>query len=263
MAFSYTLSVGISLVLLLLLRVLVRKIRAHSISHLPGPLPGPWLVGVLYIFEKRICVNCSRPGNLPELLRPDNIADAEFAWTRKYGSAVKIKGAFGVCFLVLIGAGSLLMLLATVGECLVFWRPQSTSFISNSSIASKEHEQVIQYILNTAGYNFHTAKHVRAGNKISMGDGILSAEGTFSFQYHLCGRTVHSCLSGAHHKRHRKIMNPAFSFGVLREFLPLFSRTSQRVYSLYPSHITIAHFHVDYSQAGRENISERRNTNRH
>lgn len=37
------------------------------------------------------------PGNLPEILRPDNVAEAEFAWTKEYGSALKIKDALGVC----------------------------------------------------------------------------------------------------------------------------------------------------------------------
>lgn len=37
-------------------------------------------------------------GNLPEILRPDNVAEAEFAWTDTYGTTMKIKGAFGVCF---------------------------------------------------------------------------------------------------------------------------------------------------------------------
>ena len=33
---------------------------------------------------------------MPELLRPKEIGDADFAWTRKYGTAVSIMGTFGV-----------------------------------------------------------------------------------------------------------------------------------------------------------------------
>jgi hypothetical protein len=38
-------------------------------------------------------------GNLPEILRPDNVAEAEFEWVNKYGTAVRIKGAYGVCII--------------------------------------------------------------------------------------------------------------------------------------------------------------------
>lgn len=38
-------------------------------------------------------------GHLPELFRPENAADAEFSWTTTYGTALRIKGAFGVCCL--------------------------------------------------------------------------------------------------------------------------------------------------------------------
>ena len=116
-------------------------------------------------------------------------------------------------------------------------------FYVNPCISSNEHEQVIQYITNTAGYNFHSPKHIQAINKILMGDGIVAAQGTFYFQYHVCSMLAYTGLSGAHHTRHRKIMNPAFSFGVLRDFLPLFSRTSQKVYSHHPLHLTTAHVH--------------------
>lgn len=46
MALSYSaLSFGLSLCLLILVRSFVRRARVHSISHLPGPPPGPWSVG--------------------------------------------------------------------------------------------------------------------------------------------------------------------------------------------------------------------------
>ncbi|KAF8512751.1 cytochrome P450, partial [Hysterangium stoloniferum] len=35
------------------------------------------------------------PGNLPELVRPVEIGDADMFWTREYGTAIRIKGTFG------------------------------------------------------------------------------------------------------------------------------------------------------------------------
>jgi hypothetical protein len=35
-------------------------------------------------------------GHLPELERPKEIGDADISWTRDYGSAIRIKGPFGV-----------------------------------------------------------------------------------------------------------------------------------------------------------------------
>ncbi|KAF8510880.1 cytochrome P450 [Hysterangium stoloniferum] len=68
----------------------------------------------------------------------------------------------------------------------------------------------LQYILNTSGYNFPKTLAVRRQATLTTGHGIVWAEGT-------------------QHARHRKIMNPAFSFGALRIFLPLFRHTSQRM----------------------------------
>lgn len=39
------LSIGIAVLLFFLLRAIILRILARSISHLPGPPPGPWLVG--------------------------------------------------------------------------------------------------------------------------------------------------------------------------------------------------------------------------
>ncbi|KAF8494526.1 hypothetical protein JB92DRAFT_2834952 [Gautieria morchelliformis] len=74
------LSIGLPLLLLsFLLRAIIRRSLSRSISHLPGPAPGPWLVG--------------------------EVEEAEFAWTKKYGTAMKIKGAFGAMQYILNIAG--------------------------------------------------------------------------------------------------------------------------------------------------------------
>ncbi|KAF8518880.1 cytochrome P450 [Gautieria morchelliformis] len=153
------LSIGLPLLLLsVLLRAIIRRylVLSRSIAHLPGPAPGPWLVG-----------------NLPELLRPDNVAEAEFAWTKKYGTAITVKGAFGV------------------------------------NVLFTADPKAMQYILNTAGYNFPRSPQVIATSKLIVGPGITFAQ-------------------GAQHARHRKIMNPAFSYSSLRLFLPVFHNTAEK-----------------------------------
>ena len=37
-------------------------------------------------------------GHMPVLMRPEQSGDADFLWTKKFGSAVHIKGPFGVKF---------------------------------------------------------------------------------------------------------------------------------------------------------------------
>ncbi|KAF8517110.1 cytochrome P450 [Gautieria morchelliformis] len=72
--------------------------------------------------------------------------------------------------------------------------------------------KALQYVLNTAAYHFPKPPDIRAGIQLSVGRGIAWAE-------------------GMQHSRHRKIMNPAFSYHALRGFLPLFHHTAQRTVS--------------------------------
>ncbi|GJJ11712.1 hypothetical protein Clacol_005949 [Clathrus columnatus] len=67
----------------------------------------------------------------------------------------------------------------------------------------------IQYILNTSGYNFPKTAASRAGIGLVLGKGLVWAEGT-------------------QHSRQRKIMTPAFSFNVLRGFVPMFRHKAQK-----------------------------------
>ncbi|KAF8483105.1 cytochrome P450 [Gautieria morchelliformis] len=155
---SYYLPVP-ALLVLLWLRGIVRRLRAHSISQLPGPPPGPWLVG-----------------NLPDLIRPESAAEAELAWTDKYGPAMRIKGAWGT-------------------DALFTADPTA-----------------LQYILNTAGHHFGKTQQNRATVRLVTGEGLVFAE-------------------GHQHTTQRKIMNPGFSYGALKVFLPLFRSTAQRTVS--------------------------------
>ncbi|KAF8509096.1 cytochrome P450 [Gautieria morchelliformis] len=136
--------------------LLLRRFRSGSIAFLPGPPPGSWLVG-----------------NIPELLRPNEVGDADFAWTQEYGTAVCTKRTFG----------------------------RETLFLTDP--------KALQYVLNTSAYHFPKPPETRATISLNVGKGIVWAE-------------------GAQHSRHRKIMNPAFSYSALRGFLPLFHHTAQR-----------------------------------
>ncbi|GJJ11610.1 hypothetical protein Clacol_005845 [Clathrus columnatus] len=141
----------------LVLRALLRHFRRSVISSLPGPTYSSYLAG-----------------NFKELFRSEEITDAHFYWSAKYGTAFKIYGEMGMKIL----------------------------FISDP--------KAIQYILNTSGYNFPKPLSNRISSAIILGPGIVSAEGT-------------------QHARHRKILNPAFSFSALREFLPLFRQKASKL----------------------------------
>ena len=96
--YSFSGALLVSLFIISVIRAVVRRLQTHSISHLPGPPPGSWFVGNSHnpIGLALKLINLSI-GNLPELIRPDNLAEAEFAWANEHGTAVRIKGALGVC----------------------------------------------------------------------------------------------------------------------------------------------------------------------
>ncbi|KAF8589249.1 cytochrome P450 [Ramaria rubella] len=156
---GFYLFAGPCLVAIFLLRMVIRRLRAHSIAYLPSPPSGPWLVG-----------------NMPELIRPQEVGHSEFTWLRDYGNNFHIKGMFG------------------------------------TDVLFTADPKAMQYILNTSGYTHQKPSAARAGVALTTGKGILWAE-------------------GLQHARHRKIMNPAFSYSSLRVFLPLFRHTAQRTVS--------------------------------
>ncbi|KIJ26121.1 hypothetical protein M422DRAFT_272863 [Sphaerobolus stellatus SS14] len=61
-----------------IIRLVLSRIRHHSIKHLAGPPPGSWLVG-----------------NWSDQVSPKEIGDAEFSWIKEYGTALHIKHIFG------------------------------------------------------------------------------------------------------------------------------------------------------------------------
>ncbi|KAF8511769.1 PAH-inducible cytochrome P450 monooxygenase PC-PAH 1, partial [Gautieria morchelliformis] len=131
-------------------------------------------------------------GNLPELLRPDNVAEAEFAWTKKYGTVMKIKGAFGV------------------------------------DVLFTADPKAMQYILNTSGYNFPRNPQAVAMSKLIVGPGILFAQGPLLLLAVRDNPLIPIFYVGAEHARHGKIMNPAFSYSSLRLFVTIFRNISEK-----------------------------------
>lgn len=69
--------------------------------------------------------------------------------------------------------------------------------------------KALQHIFNTSGYNYPKPPETRISVALTTGKGLAWAE-------------------GQQHARQRKIMNPAFSYGALRIFLPLFRHTVQK-----------------------------------
>ncbi|KAF8515955.1 cytochrome P450 [Gautieria morchelliformis] len=132
-------------------------------------------------------------GNTPALFRPKEVGEADFAWMREYGNAVCIKGTFG-------------------REMLFITDPKA-----------------LQYILNTSAYHFAKPPENRANTSLTIGKGIVWAEGSLCCR--TCARADSFNSVGMQHSRHRKIMNPAFSYGALRGFLPLFHHTAQKTVS--------------------------------
>ncbi|KAF7439992.1 hypothetical protein PC9H_000329 [Pleurotus ostreatus] len=105
-------------------------------------------------------------GNMREFHRRP-VAEADFKWQEEYGNIVRFKAAFGE-------------------DRLLVMDPKA-----------------LQYIYQTAGYNFPKPRERREMSRIISGNGILSAE-----------------LND--HKRHRKVLLPGFGGPESRAFWPIF-----------------------------------------
>ncbi|KAF8515698.1 cytochrome P450 [Hysterangium stoloniferum] len=105
--------------------LLVTRLRRQTISHLPGPKSPSWLIG-----------------NIASFQRPDNAAEADFAWTKEYGYAFRTKGCFG----------------------------EDVLYLSDP--------KALQYILNKSGYNYPKTNEVRIRQQFATGhDSIVWADG--------------------------------------------------------------------------------------
>ena len=211
----------------------LRRLRARSIAYLPGPPPGPWLVGMAS------CRYC----------------DSRLPTNHDYQEIfLHCSGPRRWATLILHGRGSTVMLCASKvflvlspivflgyehqiehksidrGRCCSLQTPRcvSTSHTHFFMLWYVDSIQALQYIFNTSAYQFSKLPENRASSALTTGKGIVWAEG--------CCRCLWNHISsylfisaGMQHARQRKIMNPAFSYGALRGFLPVFHGTAQRV----------------------------------
>ena len=94
-------------------------------------------------------------------------------------------------------------------------------------------EQAMQYMLNTSAYNVYKPSETRAAISLTVGKGIVWAEGCrLCLRIH---RNTHlaTLSTGMQHSRQRKIMNPAFSYSALRGFLPVFHGIAKKVRTVF------------------------------
>ncbi|KAF8527265.1 cytochrome P450 [Gautieria morchelliformis] len=137
---------AIFLVAVLFLHIAFSRLRPRPISTLFGPPPGSWLVG-----------------NLPALVRPVNVGDADFSWTNAFGDAVRIKGTFG----------------------------RDVLFTTDP--------KAFQYILNASCYKFPKSPEFRFLTDLFMGQGLIWAEGA---QHSRHRKIMDSAFSSAAIKKH-------------------------------------------------------------
>lgn len=88
--------------------------------------------------------------------------------------------------------------------------------------------KALHYIHLTASANFVKAPERRVANKFMMGPSILVAEGRLMCR-HLHSNNSGSICLGADHKRHRKILAPAFASTETKTYIPIFHQTAQKV----------------------------------
>ncbi|KAL0955427.1 hypothetical protein HGRIS_001673 [Hohenbuehelia grisea] len=114
-------------------------------------------------------------GNLPEY-HQNQVGETDFKWMDLYGGIVKYKAPFG----------------------------EDRLMISDA--------KALQYIFQTAGYNFPKVPERRELSRIITGRGILYAEAD-------------------DHKRHRKVMLPGFGGPEAKSFHPIFLRCAEQMSS--------------------------------
>lgn len=88
--------------------------------------------------------------------------------------------------------------------------------------------KALQYIHLTASANFVKAPDRIVANKFLMGPSVLVAEGRLIW-HHIFESNYLYIRPGADHKRHRKILAPAFALTETKTYIPIFHQTAQKV----------------------------------
>jgi hypothetical protein len=88
--------------------------------------------------------------------------------------------------------------------------------------------KALRYIHLTASANFVKAPERRVANEFLMGPSVLVAEGRLMWHHVYLSNSLYIRL-GADHKRHRKILAPAFASTETKSYIPIFHQTAQKV----------------------------------
>jgi hypothetical protein len=150
--------------------------------HCSPSWPSAWLLACWYVLE--LCglrkSGSSLPsGNLPQLVRPENVGDADFEWVKAFGTSVRIKSPFGVSTALVPGVWNNLSSIdvSSVMCCsrriLRFAGDIGTPYYS----ANPEIWKALQYILGTSGYKFRKSMDFRFMIRMLTGKGLIWADG--------------------------------------------------------------------------------------
>lgn len=105
--------------------------------------------------------------------------------------------------------------------------------------------KAVQYFYHTSGYTFPKPADRKEINRLFTGPGILCADGIHCLCFFQNNMDKLTGLLDVDHARHRKVISPAFNFGVIREYVPVFNYHAAKVsavdkssleYSIYFQH---------------------------
>ena len=88
--------------------------------------------------------------------------------------------------------------------------------------------KAMKHVLHSAGYHFPKSIERAQLIKVAAGNGLIAAQGLYSFEEFLVATNLRNCTGQAHH-RQRKMMSPAFSPVQVQSFLPLLHSTASKV----------------------------------
>ena len=88
--------------------------------------------------------------------------------------------------------------------------------------------KALHHVFQASGYRYPKNHDTNQAIRLMMGRGIFWAVGSSNSTVDIFMVLTHS-HPGDDHKRHKKVMNPAFDINRLRSFLPLFQRSATMV----------------------------------
>lgn len=147
-------------------------------------------------------------GNEHRLLGQSQVGDSEFTWLREYGTTFRISSCYGV--------SSHLNATAQITDDLVARKLLHSGPSRDSAYCS----YLGLPLQEACRCHSNEPQYVRERYPLGIGYGLTDR---IDLLFNLFR------LSGNMHKRHRKVVNPAFAAQQLRGFLPLFQTIGSRV----------------------------------